>query len=221
MTTCLGLPVILNYRSLKTLHWICFNLQAAAATSLFITEYTKTLDVSKPGQLRQFRVLTFVALVVMVWTRGFHWLYLSAKFIMVWYQEKAWGFLSVGTFMILVFSAFNWILCIQPYYKRFRKFVRVSAEYSALPADAPPQKRRSSVLALEMAAADVFGHHQLDEELAAMFVSNRKVSRRSTMPASMTERTRRASWNLLRSSAGDVSRVLSQMSVDDEALKED
>ena len=79
-------------------------------------------------------------------------------------------------------------------------------------------------IALEIAAADVFGHHDLDEELAALFVSNRKVSRRSTMPALSNHRgtTRRASWALLRSSAGDVSRVVSQMGVvDDAILKED
>lgn len=220
MTTCLALPVILNYRSLKTLHWVCFNLQAAAATSLFITEYTKMLDVSKPRQLRQFQVLTFIALIVIVWTRGVHWIILSVKFIAVWYQEEAWGFLTVGTLLVLVFTAFNYLLCIEPYYKRFMKFQRLSAEYQSLPEDAPVQKRRSSILTLEMAAGDIFGHHQLDEELAAMFVTNRKVSRRSTMPSSMKARTRRASWNLLRSSASDISRVAAQLdSVDNGILK--
>jgi len=180
------------------------------------------LDVTKPNQLWQFQLLTFVGLVVMVWTRGVHWIMLCASFISVWYQEKAWGFMSVGTAMILLFSAFNWLLCIHPYYKRFVKFMRVSVEYKALPTDAPAQKRRSSVLALEMAAGDVFGHHELDEELAAMFVTNRKVSRRSTMPASTSRGSRRASWALLRSSAGDISRVLYQMgAVDDEKVKDD
>lgn len=186
-----------------------------------ITEYTKMLDITKPSQLKQFQVLTLVALVIMVWTRGVHWVYLSVDFIRVWYQEKAWGFLTVGSVMILIFSLFNWAFCIEPYYKRFMKFVKVSAEYKALPEDASAQKRRSSVLELEKAAADVFGHHQLDQELAAMFVTNRKVSRRSTMPSSMRERTRRASWNLLRSSVGDVSRVLSQLSEADSDILKD
>lgn len=222
MTTLLGLPIILHYRSLKNLHWICFDLQAAAATALFIKEYSKFLDVSKPNELRQFQVLSFLALAVMSWTRGIHWVLLCAKFISIWYQEKAWGFLVVGTVMILVFSGFNWIFCIAPCYKRFVKFMRVSAEHSALPTDAPVAKRRSSVLLLEMAAADVFGHHQLDEELAALFINNRKVSRRSTMPASLNRGSRRGSWALLRSSAGDVSRVVSQMgAVDKDMLKED
>jgi hypothetical protein len=70
--------------------------------------------------------------------------------------------------------------------------------------------------ALEMAAADVFGHHDLDEKLAALFVHNRRISRRSTMPASLNRR--RVSWALLRSSAGDVSRVISQMGVVDDAI---
>ena len=123
--------------------------------------------------------------------------------------------------MIIVFSLFSWVMCIQPFYRRFIKFMNASAECAFLPEDASSERRRSSVEALEKAAADVFGHHQLDEELAAMFV-NRKVSRRSTMPAFMT-RTRRSSWALLRSSAGDISRVLSQMAtyLDDEKLKTD
>jgi hypothetical protein len=201
--------LILHYRNLETLHLICFDLQAAGATSLAIKEYTKMLDISKPRQLRQFQVLTFIALVVMVWTRAIHWFYLIAKFIMIWYHDKAWGFLIVGTIMCLVFSAFNWVYCIQPFYARFVKFMKVSADYSALPADVEPNTRRSSAVALDAAAADILNQGQWPEELTAMFVE-RRVSRRSTLPPSMF-RGKRRSLNLLRSSTGDVSRILSQM----------
>jgi hypothetical protein len=216
MTTCLGIPIILHYRSLKTLHLICFDLQAAAASALFVKEYSKMLDVTIPNQLRQFQILSHVALAIMVWTRGIHWILLSAKFMTLWYQQGAWGFLTVGTLMIFIFSGSNWLFCIAPCYKRVVKFMQVSAQHSALPKDAPIAKRRSSVDALEMAAADVFAHHDLDEKLAALFVHNRRISRRSTMPASLNRR--RVSWALLRSSAGDVSRVIAQMGVVDDAI---
>ena len=54
LTCILGIPTILRYRSLKILHWMCFDLQAATAVSFFVAEYTKLLDVSKPNELQQF-----------------------------------------------------------------------------------------------------------------------------------------------------------------------
>lgn len=217
LTTVLGLPMILNYRSLRTLHWICFNLQLAGATALGVTEYTKMLDISKPRQLRQFKILTFLTLAIMLWTRAFNWTYLCVDFILVWYKDRAWGFLAAGTIMIVLFSIFNWLFCIQPFYGRFVKFMRASADYSTSLHDTSAtaqERRRSSALALEKAAADVF-HFQLDEELAALFANGTKVSRRSTMPASFRRAAARRSSSLgallRRSSAGDLSRVLSQL----------
>ena len=145
MTTILGLPMVLNYRDLPTLHWLCFDLQAAAAISLMVTEYTKLLDITKPNQLRQFQSLTFFGLVVMVVTRGFHWVFLCGSLLVMWYQEGRWGFLVVGTIISALFSMFNYAFCIEPYYKWFTKFVKVSAEYKKLPADAPARDTASSI----------------------------------------------------------------------------
>ena len=213
MTSILGLPAVLNYRNLDVLHWLTFDLQAAAAFSLMVTEYTKLLDITKPGQLRQFQALTFVALAVMVVTRGFHWVYLCGRFIKIWYDEKAWVFLGVGTVISIVFSFFNWGFCIEPFYKRFVKFIKVSAEYKKLAPDAAPRDRRASVMNLEKAAADIFAHQHLDEEFVASIFPQRKVDRRVTMPPRPmgARKKQRASMALLSSSMGEVSHLLSQL----------
>jgi len=224
LTSILGLPMVLYYRDLDVLHWLCFDLQAAAAISLMVTEYTKLLDVTKPSQLRQFQSLTLFALVVMIATRGFHWVYLCSKFIYIWYQDENWGFFVIGTIISLAFSLFNWGFCIEPFYKRFKKFMKVSAEYKALPADAPARDMRASVINLEAAVADVLTRQHLEEELAASLFPKRKINRRSTMPPSMfagintSKGGKRSSLVMLRSSMGEVSHLLSQLSTikDDE-----
>ena len=221
LTSILGIPVILYYRNLNELHWLCFDLQAAAAVSLMVTEYTKMLDVTVPSQLRQFQSLTLFALVVMIATRGIHWVYLCCKFIYIWYQDKNWGFFAVGTIISLAFSLFNWGFCIEPFYKRFRKFMKVSAEFKALPADAPATDRRTSVINLEAAAADVLARHHIEDELIASMFPQRKTDRRSTLPPSMFSgkmgRGKRSSLVLLRSSMGEVSHLLNQLNT----IKED
>lgn len=220
MTTILGLPMVLNYRDLPTLHWLTFDLQAAAAISLMVTEYTKLLDITKPNQLRQFQLLSFIALAVMIITRGFHWVYLCGSLLVMWYQEKRWGFLVVGTIIAALFSLFNYGFCIEPFYKRFVKFMKVSAEYEKLPADAPARDRRSSVINLEAAAAAVLKRNNIEEELVASLFEERKVNRRATLPPSAfsgNKGGKRSSMLLLRSSMGDVAHLLSQL----DTIKED
>lgn len=213
MTTILGLPVVLNYRNLGVVHWLCFDLQAAAAVSLAVTEYTKLLDITKPSQLRQFKVLTFIALVIAIIARGFHWVYLCCKFIMIWYDERAWGFLVVGTIISLIFSLFNWAFCIEPFWKRFIKFMKVSAEYEKLPPDCPAKDRRASVIILEAAAADILTQRHLEEEFVMSLFPERKVDRRATMPPSLNRGRRRSSLAMLGSSIamGEVSHLLSRL----------
>lgn len=220
MTTILGLPMILNYRYLSTLHWLTFDLQAAAAISLMVTEYTKLLDITKPNQLRQFQSLTFIALAIMIITRGFHWVYLCGSLLVMWYQEGKWGFLVVGTIISALFSLFNYGFCIEPFYKRFVKFMKVSAEYKKLPADAPARDRRASVINLEAAAAAVLKRNNIEEELIASLFEDRKVNRRATLPPSAfsgNKGGKRSSMLLLRSSMGDVAHLLSQL----DTIKED
>ncbi|KAL3904770.1 MAG: hypothetical protein SGARI_004770, partial [Bacillariaceae sp.] len=88
----LGIPMILKYRDNHFFHWLVFDLQAAAAVSLFITEYTKMLNVSKPNQLFQFQFLTGVSLAIMVWTRAFDWTYNCFMLIRTFYQDDAMAF---------------------------------------------------------------------------------------------------------------------------------
>uniref|UniRef100_A0A7S4RQH1 TLC domain-containing protein n=1 Tax=Ditylum brightwellii TaxID=49249 RepID=A0A7S4RQH1_9STRA len=183
LTLSLGLPTILRYRTLSTLHWICFELQAVAAVSVFIGEYTKILDVSKRDQLSRFIILSWVSFIMMLITRVFHWVYLVGEFIFVWYNDKAWGFLGIGSPFLLLFSFFNFAMVIKPMYGRLQKFTKVAAEHKSLPPDASEKMRSKSVRNLHLAASQVVDTtHLLNEEIVSHFV-RRKVDRSQSMPA--------------------------------------
>jgi len=201
LTTTLAIPTILRYRNLRTLHWLCFDLQVASAVCLGVAEYTKLLDVTKKRDLDQFRVLTFFALVIAIWCRGIHWVYLLFDFSMIWFEEKAWMFLGVGLFMGLVFSAFSWFLCIVPFFQRFLKFAKISNEYTSLTASASAATRRQSMLRLSEAALDLTDAVDAGDVWTLNFFEERKVDRRLSMPFTMlASRGRRQSHILIRAS---------------------
>jgi hypothetical protein len=180
LASLLGMPMVLFYRHHKTLHWLCFDLQFAAGLALSIGEITKLLDISNPRQLRQFKVLNFIALVTMVWTRIIHWTYLTTTLFVTFYKDKAWAFLFFGVLISIGFSGFSYVCCVKPFYKKFVKFLHVSAEYESLPPDASPDRRRSSVMQLDLARAEL-----LEAELIAfesMFQRREEVTRRQSVP---------------------------------------
>lgn len=192
MTMCLGVPLILRYRNLKTLHWLCFDLQLGAAISLGVAEYTKLLDLSVPSHLRQFQFLTTFALISVVWTRLFHWIYLVVEFIMVWYREEAHAFLAVGGFLGTLFSVFSYLAVVEPYYKRWHKFCLRKREYEHVVESktSTQQQRRSSFLALDEAAEDMILELEREtamEEVADWILKPRDVAinRRASLPASL------------------------------------
>lgn len=213
--------MVLRYRNLSTLHWLTFELQGAGATSLFVTEYTKLLDVSKPNQLRQFQMLTGFALVVMLITRLFHWLYLCGQLMVVWYNDSAWTYSAVGGVLSVTFSGFNYFICLEPFCKRFVKFMNMSAQYEKIAKTGDAKTRRSSLIMLEQAAGNMMiQQDDLNLELAKLLqgrTNEVKKDRRDTMPASMfgssgsARSGRRASAVLLRASMGDVSMALNQL----------
>ena len=162
-----------------------FNLQFAAAVALAVGEYTKLLDLSNPTKLKQFKRLNFFALVTMVWTRAFHWVYLCFDLYYTWYLEKAWSFLIVGGLLSMLFTMFSYACCIKPYYKKWKKFLNVSAEHEQLAEDASPAMKRASVLKLDDAVAELLssdgGMSELVEFVEPIFVK-RRTSRRQSMP---------------------------------------
>merc|ERR1719378_839602 len=137
--------MIMNYRELPELHRLCFNLQTAAAVALFMGEYTRLLDVTKPNQLLQFQLASFFMLLAYFWTRAIDWVYPMGKILLLFYAEEKWVFLAVGSIAFVLFSMFNVFLCLLPIYARFVKFMKKSAEYQALPKDANSMTRRSTV----------------------------------------------------------------------------
>jgi hypothetical protein len=146
-----------------------------------IGEITKLLDITNPRQLRQFKVLNFIALATMVWTRIIHWTYLTTTLFITFYNEKAWIFLFSGITISIGFSGFSYVCCVRPFYKRFVNFLHVSAEYEALPPDASPDKRRSSVIQLDLAVAELLEAEAEILPIMFQFQSN-KVSRRQSVP---------------------------------------
>jgi hypothetical protein len=212
--------MILHCRYNPYFHWLSFDLQCAAAVALSVTEYTKLLDISKPKELRQFQLLTGLCLLIMIVTRGFHWVYLCSMLIYSWYQERAWSFVVVGTICSITFSMFNCTYCITPFAKRFFKFVNVSHQYEKLPADADPKQRRASMVCLQEAAANVMvGQDGLRAELLELLQLNNRTAnksiRRDTIPPSMfgSGRRRQSNAALLRNSMGDISLALQQLQV--------
>ncbi|KAL7471011.1 hypothetical protein ACHAXS_013526 [Conticribra weissflogii] len=184
LTTSLGVPMILYYRNLKTLHWLCFDLQFAAALALMISEYTKLLDIANSHrQLRQFKTLNIVAFTVMLWTRVIHWIYLIFDMLVTFHNDKAWTFLVVGVLASLAFSLFSFLVCVKPFYKKLVKFHHASVEFESLPADATTSTRRSSVMKLEKAMADLLEEDEMKEvtDFVDRVFSNRNVSRRQTL----------------------------------------
>ena len=91
LSSVLGVPMILYYRTSKTLHWLTFDLQFAGAIALMVGEYTKLLDISKPSGLHQFKWLNGLALVIMVWTRVINWSYLCANLFITCTMAKLMG----------------------------------------------------------------------------------------------------------------------------------
>lgn len=151
-TSILGPFVILAYRNLRTLHWLCFDLQIVGVLAV-LGEYAKFLDVTKQPDLMHFKVINFILLVIMVWTRAIHWVYCAVDIYITWWNDEKWSFMVIGGVIMLLFSCFNAFFCVLPTWKRFLKFLHKSAEYEALPKDAPSEDRRKSVVAMSEAAA--------------------------------------------------------------------
>ena len=122
LATLLGLPMIIHYRHLRALHWLIFDLQAIGAV-VPLTEYGKLLDIKNPNELRQFKVVNFIWLIAVFWTRFIHWIYCAASIVLTWYSEKNWVLIACGLIPIGLFTKMN-LGIVLPAYKRFMK-VRV------------------------------------------------------------------------------------------------
>jgi hypothetical protein len=211
LTTILGLPIILHYRDSKILHWLCFDLQLAGAATILAIEYTKLLDVGNPTDLLKFQIVNFLLLVVAMWTRAFHWVYLVVNFCKVWYDDEAYWLLGIGGTVTLLFTVFNVYGCLIPIYQRWVKFALKTEEFKALPSDIDEGSRRKSIVELQKAANDVLMDFQVGKDLMELFGSSKGVERRHTMPTQRSSGRRSSAAILLRVSMADVSSILAKM----------
>ena len=144
------------------------------------------LDITKPNDLRKFKSVNVIILVLNLWTRLFHWVYLSIVMITTWYRDEAWIFLGIGSVMVTLFSVFNAFVAVIPSYKRFMKFRHASADYESLPADASAEARRKSTIALRAIVDEMLEDTTNTEEQIYMFLESLedrpKLDRRQSMP---------------------------------------
>ena len=91
----------------------------------------------------------------------------------------------------MLFTMFSYACCIKPYYKKWKKFLNVSAEHEQLSEDASPAMKRASVLKLDDAVAELLssdgGMSELVEFVEPIFVK-RRTSRRQSMPVPARKR---------------------------------
>ena len=119
--------------------------------------------------------------------------YLSCLVITTWYHDEAWAFLAVGGILVVLFSAFNAVVCVIPFFKRWKKWRNKCVEYESLPADAPEAQRRKTMLDLQDSVNDLILEESLNERIITedrirLFIDalyeRRDVERRHTMPPS-------------------------------------
>jgi len=151
-------------------------------------EYSKTLDLSKAKDLRKFKFVNLLMLILNVWTRCLHFGYIVIQIILVWYRDEAWMFLKTSALPIIVFTLFNAFVSVIPTYQRFMKFLHKSIEHESLPKDASEKMRRQSVANLEIVANEMLMEGSLDmnDRVQLFFQSlekREKMDRRQTMPA--------------------------------------
>ena len=135
MTLTLGLPLVMKYRQLRTLHLLTFNLQWAAALAISANEYCKTLDLKNQKQLWTFRIVNGISFGIMAWMRGIYWLFLCGKLHMRLYEDEEYTMMCVGVVIYTLITGFNVMLCIYPFGKKMLKFGPRSKEMGLVAMD--------------------------------------------------------------------------------------
>lgn len=166
-----------------------------------LIEYSKSLDLTKANDLRKFKFVNAIILILNGWTRFLHFGYIVIEIIITWYNDKAYTFLATAGLPIVAFTFFNAFVSVIPSWQRFKKFYDKSVEYESLPADASDTRRRQSVAQLEMVAQEMLFEGSLDmnDRVQLFFESleGRKIAdRRQTMPA------RKINWRSARMMRG-------------------
>ena len=112
------------------------------------------------------------------------------------------------------------VICIVPYYRRFVKFINVSACHQSLDDDVSVAERRQSMLNLEAAAAELanFQDDVLTEGLSGAFASTSTPARRVTLPPNFY-RSKRPSAILGATSLSELSRALNTVQSERHLIK--
>lgn len=89
-----------------------------------VAEYTFVLDVTTKGGMMRMRYANLIAFIVLLWTRGFHYFWISYNVFLVLYHDKAWTFFYTWSVIFLVFTGFNVSVVILPFYQRTVKWFK-------------------------------------------------------------------------------------------------
>ena len=71
--------------------------------------------------MRYANLLTFI---VLVWTRGFHYMWICYNLFARFYNDKAWGCFYASIFLCTAFFGFNIGSVIMPFYHRTKKWFK-------------------------------------------------------------------------------------------------
>ena len=64
LSVLLVIPMVICYRALRPFHWLVCELQIVGGI-IVLAEYSKMLDITKKNDLRKFKIINFILLVVM------------------------------------------------------------------------------------------------------------------------------------------------------------
>jgi uncharacterized membrane protein len=91
-----------------------------------IAEYTYMLDVKTVSGLRKMQYSNLLAFFLLLWLRGFQYLWISYNLCMRVWREKAYTFLTCSIIILSIFSFFNVFVVIVPFFKRTVKWFKKS-----------------------------------------------------------------------------------------------
>merc|ERR1711879_172845 len=119
------IPMNLYYSELSGYHELVFMLEGAAGFAGAAGIYGYTLDTANRAELRQMILLCSFNLVIMVYTRFFHYWWSLFKVLAHFYTEGSYALLVVGLVCGAVMMPYIGASFIPEGYKKLRKFIQI------------------------------------------------------------------------------------------------
>ena len=105
------------------------SMQFAAAFAYITAEYTYLLNVKTSEGLQKMKWSNLIAFVILLFTRGFHYVWICYNLLLRYYKEESWNFFTYSLIIFIAFSFFNVLMVIVPFYQRTVKWYRKAWEH--------------------------------------------------------------------------------------------